>query len=57
MNFRMLESDGTTLCVIGAGPRGLSVVERVCANAAATGQRAVCTSSIRICVWAAGSGG
>ncbi|MFG2951509.1 FAD/NAD(P)-binding protein [Streptomyces adustus] len=37
----MLESDGTTLCVIGAGPRGLSVVERVCANAAVTGQRTV----------------
>jgi uncharacterized NAD(P)/FAD-binding protein YdhS len=35
----MLESDGTTLCVIGAGPRGLSVMERVCANAAVTGQR------------------
>ncbi|MGW2685843.1 FAD/NAD(P)-binding protein [Streptomyces sp. NPDC001414] len=41
MNSRMLESDGTTLCVIGAGPRGLSVVERVCANATVTGQRAV----------------
>ncbi|MFG2193639.1 FAD/NAD(P)-binding protein [Streptomyces sp. NPDC048639] len=37
----MLESDATTLCVIGAGPRGLSVVERACANAAATGQQVV----------------
>lgn len=37
----MAESDATTLCVIGAGPRGLSVAERVCANATATGQRVV----------------
>ncbi|MEU6479374.1 FAD/NAD(P)-binding protein [Streptomyces sp. NPDC047017] len=37
----MVESDATTLCVIGAGPRGLSVAERVCANATATGQRVV----------------
>ncbi|WP_329214164.1 FAD/NAD(P)-binding protein [Streptomyces sp. NBC_01485] len=26
------------LCVIGAGPRGLSVLERICANAAGTGR-------------------
>ena len=29
----------TTICVIGLGPRGLSVVERVCANAVADGTR------------------
>ncbi|MEU6084090.1 FAD/NAD(P)-binding protein [Streptomyces sp. NPDC047108] len=37
----MLQIDATTLCVIGAGPRGLSVVERACANASATGQPVV----------------
>ncbi len=29
----------TTVCVIGLGPRGLSVVERLCANAVADGTR------------------
>ncbi|MFY1587138.1 FAD/NAD(P)-binding protein [Micromonospora sp. WMMD734] len=37
----MTESDITTLCVIGMGPRGLSVAERVAANASVTGQRVV----------------
>ncbi|WP_020667120.1 FAD/NAD(P)-binding protein [Amycolatopsis nigrescens] len=30
----------TTLCVVGAGPRGISVVERICANAAVSGSSA-----------------
>lgn len=33
------------VCVIGAGPRGLSVLERLCANAGDAGYRApACTS-------------
>jgi hypothetical protein len=34
-------TSGVRLCVIGAGPRGLSVVERICANAAGGGRRIV----------------
>lgn len=39
MTVRVRQSDTTTVCVVGAGPRGLSVVERLCANAAALRQR------------------
>ncbi|MFD3775775.1 FAD/NAD(P)-binding protein [Streptomyces sp. NPDC058612] len=37
-NHAVRDINPVSLCIIGAGPRGLAVAERVCANAARTGQ-------------------
>ncbi|MFJ7196343.1 MULTISPECIES: FAD/NAD(P)-binding protein [unclassified Streptomyces] len=39
MTTRVRQHNTLTVCVVGGGPRGLSVVERLCANAAASRQR------------------
>ncbi|MFH8515273.1 FAD/NAD(P)-binding protein [Streptomyces gelaticus] len=39
MTTRVRQHNTIAVCVVGGGPRGLSVVERLCANAAASRQR------------------
>jgi uncharacterized NAD(P)/FAD-binding protein YdhS len=46
----------TAICVVGAGPRGVSVVERICANAAAAGD-AVARVVVHLVDPLAGEGG